>query len=80
VGESGPVTLSAANEVAVERFLRRELTFDRIPAVIEEVLTRAPAGVLGDLAHVLEVDREARALAREALATHGVGRARLLHG
>jgi 1-deoxy-D-xylulose-5-phosphate reductoisomerase len=78
-GESGPVILNAANEVAVDRFLRRELNFDRIPAVIEEVLARAPAGALGDLAHVLEVDREARALARECLATHGVGRARQLH-
>jgi 1-deoxy-D-xylulose-5-phosphate reductoisomerase len=78
-GETGPVTLNAANEVAVDRFLRRELSFDRIPAVIEEVLTRAPAGALGDLPHVLEVDREARALARECLATHGVGRVRQLH-
>jgi 1-deoxy-D-xylulose-5-phosphate reductoisomerase len=80
VGETGPVTLSAANEVAVERFLRRELTFDRIPALIEDVLTRAPAGALGDLSHVLEVDREARALSREALTAHGPGRAVRLHG
>ena len=79
-GETGPVTLNAANEVAVDRFLRRELTFDRIPAIIEEVLTRAPAGALGDLAHVLEVDREARALARECLARHGAERVRQLHG
>jgi len=79
-GESGPVTLNAANEVAVDRFLRRELSFDRIPAVIEDVLTRAPVGALGDLSHVLEVDREARALARECLATHGAGRVRQLHG
>ena len=79
-GETGPVTLNAANEVAVDRFLRRELTFDRIPAVIEEVLTRAPAGALGDLTHVLEVDREARALASECLARHGVERVRQLHG
>jgi 1-deoxy-D-xylulose-5-phosphate reductoisomerase len=79
-GESGPVTLNAANEVAVDRFLRRELSFDRIPAVIEEVLTRAPVGALGDLPHVLEVDREARALARECLATHGAERVRQLHG
>ena len=79
-GESGPVTLNAANEIAVDRFLRRELSFDRIPAVIEEVLTRAPVCALGDLPHVLEVDREARALARECLAMHGVGRARQLHG
>ena len=79
-GESGAVTLNAANEVAVDRFLRRELAFDRIPAVIEEVLSRAPVSALHDLAHVLEVDREARALARECLTAGGGERARQLHG
>ena len=52
----------------MERFLRRELSFDRIPGVIEEVLSRAPVADLRDLAHVLEVDREARSLARSCLA------------
>jgi 1-deoxy-D-xylulose-5-phosphate reductoisomerase len=66
-GESGPVTLNAANEVAVERFLQRELPFDRIPGVIEEVLSRVQAAQLRDLQHVLEVDLEARAIARLCL-------------
>jgi len=79
-GESGPVILNAANEVAVDRFLGRELSFDRIPVVIEEVLTRAPVGALGDLAHVLEVDREARALARECVAAQSSGRTHQLLG
>jgi len=78
-GESGPVTLNAANEVAVERFLRGELSFDRIPGVIEDVLARAPVAKLRDLPHVLEVDREARAIARECLAAHGAMRPRQLH-
>jgi 1-deoxy-D-xylulose-5-phosphate reductoisomerase len=64
-GESAPVTLNAANEIAVERFLQGALTFDRIPALIEDVLSRATVVALRDLAHVLEVDREARSLARE---------------
>jgi len=75
-GESGAVTLNAANEVAVDRFLRRELSFDRIPALIEEVLSRATVGALRDLTHVLEVDRDARALARDCLSARGVARAR----
>jgi len=74
-GESGAVTLSAANEVAVDRFLRRELGFDRIPVLIEEVLSRAAFGGLRDLAHVLEVDREARALTKDCLSARGVARA-----
>ncbi|HTO43838.1 MAG TPA: 1-deoxy-D-xylulose-5-phosphate reductoisomerase [Burkholderiales bacterium] len=73
-GESGAVTLNAANEVAVDRFLRRELNFDRIPALIEEVLARTAAGALRDLAHVLEVDRDARDLARDCLSARGVAR------
>jgi 1-deoxy-D-xylulose-5-phosphate reductoisomerase len=67
-GESAPVTLNAANEIAVERFLQGGLAFDRIPALIEDVLSRTRVIVLRDLAHVLEVDREARALARELVA------------
>jgi 1-deoxy-D-xylulose-5-phosphate reductoisomerase len=66
-GESGPVTLNAANEVAVERFLRGELSFDRIPGVIEDVLSRVQAAQLRDLQHVLEVDLEARAVARSCV-------------
>ena len=61
------MTLNAANEVAVERFLQRELPFDRIPGVIEEVLSRVQAAQLRDLQHVLEVDLEARAIARLCL-------------
>jgi 1-deoxy-D-xylulose-5-phosphate reductoisomerase len=67
-GESAPVTLNAANEIAVERFLQGGLAFDRIPGLIEDVLSRASVLTLRDLAHVLEVDREARVLARELMA------------
>jgi 1-deoxy-D-xylulose-5-phosphate reductoisomerase len=67
-GESAPVTLNAANEIAVDEFLRGALRFDRIPALIEEVLSRAPVVALRDLAHVLDVDQQARAVARERLA------------
>ena len=40
-GGSAPVVLNAANEVAVESFLRGVLPFNRIPALVEEVLGRA---------------------------------------
>jgi 1-deoxy-D-xylulose-5-phosphate reductoisomerase len=74
------VTLNAANEIAVERFLQGALTFDRIPGLIEDVLSRVAVVALRDLDHVLDVDREARALASELLAggaTRGTAR---LHG
>jgi 1-deoxy-D-xylulose-5-phosphate reductoisomerase len=68
-GESVPVTLNAANEIAVEQFLRGALSFDRIPGLIEDVLSRTSAVALRDLDHVLEVDREARTIATEQLAS-----------
>jgi 1-deoxy-D-xylulose-5-phosphate reductoisomerase len=61
------VTLNAANEVAVERFLRGDLSFARIPALIEDVLERVPVAPLGRLEDVFEADRAARACAMERL-------------
>ncbi|PWT73990.1 MAG: 1-deoxy-D-xylulose-5-phosphate reductoisomerase [Proteobacteria bacterium] len=63
-----PVVLNAANEVAVEQFLRGTLSFDRIPHLIEEVLGRVSAGKATDLEQILELDRSARELAHERLA------------
>jgi 1-deoxy-D-xylulose-5-phosphate reductoisomerase len=59
-GGSAPVVLNAANEVAVERFLRRELAFDRIPALIEDVLARIGPMPVARLEDILLVDRLAR--------------------
>jgi 1-deoxy-D-xylulose-5-phosphate reductoisomerase len=66
-GGSAPVTLNAANEVAVERFLRGDLSFARIPALIEDVLGRVPVAPLGRLEDVFDADRAARACAMERL-------------
>jgi 1-deoxy-D-xylulose-5-phosphate reductoisomerase len=69
--ESAPVALNAANEIAVEQFLQGRLAFDRIPGIIEDVLSRVEAVALRDLAHVLEVDNQARASARALAAASG---------
>jgi 1-deoxy-D-xylulose-5-phosphate reductoisomerase len=70
-GASAPVTLNAANEIAVDHFLRGALPFDRIAALIEDVLAQAQVAPLRDLEHVLDVDREARALAGRLVSRHG---------
>jgi 1-deoxy-D-xylulose-5-phosphate reductoisomerase len=62
-----PVALNAANEVAVHAFLERRLNFPGIAAVIEEVVTRCPAGAIGGLEDVLAADAEARRLAVERI-------------
>jgi 1-deoxy-D-xylulose-5-phosphate reductoisomerase len=62
-----PVALNAANEVAVEAFLARQLNFPGIAAVIEAVVERGTGGAIGALEDVLAVDAESRARARERI-------------
>jgi len=55
-----PAILNAANEVAVQAFLDRQLNFLDIPRVIEAVITSMSAGSIGSLDDVLAADAEAR--------------------
>jgi len=66
-GGSAPTALNAANEVAVEAFLRGRLAFTSIPAVIERVVKRVPAVELTGLDAVETADRNARRLAQQVL-------------
>jgi 1-deoxy-D-xylulose-5-phosphate reductoisomerase len=63
-----PAILNAANEVAVQAFLDRQLNFLDIPRVIEGVIMQMSAGAIGSLDDVLAADAEARQRARERLA------------
>ncbi|HEV8019483.1 MAG TPA: 1-deoxy-D-xylulose-5-phosphate reductoisomerase [Steroidobacteraceae bacterium] len=62
-----PVVLNAANEVAVEAFLARQLNFPGIAAVIEAVVERGTGGTVGALEDVLAADAESRVRARERI-------------
>jgi 1-deoxy-D-xylulose-5-phosphate reductoisomerase len=63
-----PAILNAANEVAVQAFLDRQLNFLDIPRVIESVITQMSAAPIGSLEDVLAADAEARQRAHERLA------------
>jgi 1-deoxy-D-xylulose-5-phosphate reductoisomerase len=63
-----PAILNAANEVAVQAFLDRQLNFLDIPRVIEGVITQMSPGSIGSLEDVLAADAEARRRAHERLA------------
>ncbi len=70
-GQSACIALNAANEVAVDAFLKRQLRFTDIAAVIEEVLARcaATAGeVPASLEEVLACDATARRYAADCVA------------
>ena len=67
IGRSAPAVLNAADEVAVHAFLDGRLGFMGIPEVVERTLSRVPVVDLTDVDDVIEVDREARAVAHSLL-------------
>jgi 1-deoxy-D-xylulose-5-phosphate reductoisomerase len=66
-GGTTPAVLNAANEVAVEAFLQRRLSFLEIPEVIERVLARHHTTPANSLEDVLNADDWARREAHAAL-------------
>jgi len=66
-GRTYPAALNAANEVAVEWFLKKRLSFNGIPKVIEAVLSEHQAIEPEQLEEILEADREARRAAEAAV-------------
>lgn len=67
-GGVAPAVLNAANEIAVEAFLARRIGFMAIADVIASVRAAFSAGPVEEIAHVLDIDRRARSLARESVA------------
>ena len=63
-GGAAPTILNAANEVAVHRFLSRQVGFLDIARIVEQTLATAPNGRLESLDDVYEVDSAAREIAR----------------
>ncbi len=65
---SSLVVLNAANEIAVDAFLRGQLAFCAICSVVEETMQKASHHALSSIRDVLAVDAEARHKAREEVA------------
>ena len=66
-GGSAPALLNAANEIAVEAFLNRQIGFRMIDQLIDRVMNTIPHEPVADIGALLEQDGRARALARECL-------------
>lgn len=67
-GQASCISLNAANEVAVDRFLKGGIRYTEIPQIIGDCLERTNNGataVPGTLEDVLEHDHHARAIATE---------------
>ena len=61
------IALNAADEVAVDAFLRGELSFMGIPRTIERVLEQTPATRPSSIAEVLEIDTTCREAAKRVI-------------
>jgi 1-deoxy-D-xylulose-5-phosphate reductoisomerase len=66
-GGSAPALMNAANEVAVEAFLNRQIGFRMIDQLIARVMDTVPHEPVTDIAGLLEQDRRARQAAQEYL-------------
>ncbi|MEK7818322.1 MAG: 1-deoxy-D-xylulose-5-phosphate reductoisomerase [Bacteroidota bacterium] len=59
-----PTILNAANEIAVEKFLKKEIAFNKIPFVIENTITKFTNIVSPNIKDIIETDKIARETAR----------------
>lgn len=60
LGGTVPAVMNAANEVAVEAFLGKKISFKRIPELIDDAMTSHKALPTPNLADILEADKTAR--------------------
>ena len=65
------IALNSADEIAVEAFLERRISFTGIARTIEAVLQATPESHPGTIREVLTCDRQAREMAREVLVRAG---------
>jgi 1-deoxy-D-xylulose-5-phosphate reductoisomerase len=63
-GGCGPAIFNAANEVAVARFLAKDIGYLEIPQLIERTLNEISCRKASSLETLLQVDAEARLRAR----------------
>ncbi len=66
-GPSHPVVLNAANEIAVQAFLDGRISFPGIARLIERMLAKHSLTCMHDLGDILDLDRQTRTLAEEAI-------------
>ncbi|MDX5929839.1 1-deoxy-D-xylulose-5-phosphate reductoisomerase [Acidiphilium acidophilum] len=74
-GEGASTVLNAANEIAVAAYLAKRIGFLDIATLVERVMQRLGAPPLADLAAVLALDAEARAITESELTTKFASRA-----
>ena len=64
-GGTAPCILNAANEIAVDKFLNREISFAQIPELINYSLNEMSISSIVDFETILECDRQTRELSHK---------------
>jgi len=65
--KSAPTTLNAANEIAVDAFLKEKIKFLSIPKVVEKTLNKTSISEINSIKDVIEIDRESRKVAADLI-------------
>ncbi len=69
-GGTAPAVFNAANEIAVQAFLSRDVRFNEMPEVVTHALATVPGRNVETVDDVLEADTAARIAAREFVCSH----------
>ena len=65
--KNAPTILNAANEVAVDFFLKEKIKFLSISKVVEKTLNKASISDINSIKDVIEVDNDARLIAHDLI-------------
>jgi 1-deoxy-D-xylulose-5-phosphate reductoisomerase len=79
-GDSAPVYLNAANEVAVDRFLRKEISFNAIATIVETVMDALPSVPVNSIEQIVAADQSARRSAQSTGGGAGISEQRVVGG
>lgn len=72
-GGSSTCTLNAADEVAVDAFLKEQIPYTAMAEVVEETLSRVPPRKAASVGEILEIDQESRRTAQQIIKMRSTG-------
>ena len=66
-GQQATTTLNAANEIAVDAFLKNKINFVQISQLVDRVLSEIKTTPIENLAHLFAIDQEAKQIAQNII-------------
>jgi 1-deoxy-D-xylulose-5-phosphate reductoisomerase len=72
IKKSAPTVLNAANEIAVDAFLKKKISFLSIHRIVEKTLNKASISDINSIKDVVEVDTESRRIATEFITKYRI--------